>query len=1067
VNAEGSARTDEPSVDAVSVAELIRRRLDPSDPWRLALVQRHLVWDEVRMRRLLDSLLAGYPIGTILLCRVQQPAKVLIEIDGTRRATPARPGTWQLLDGQQRINALVCIFTQEGRFGRFYLDMTAKREREDVVTRRRDKRQTTRYIVWREDEEGAGGDAVPERDLYIDLSRWHRWAEAKSPDRLVDLATQLDVDESFVATVLNEIDPAFREGLDAKAVPDAASRTSRLLRMWTDEAIPVQRLTLEDPIDVLQVFTRINLEGVRLDGEDVFFAAVKTLWPDAEENLDRVAARSVLINRLTGLRLLARLANRALSQGDLMPLRVDALNGPRGERLVETMRRIARDDSPALGRLARLGQWLVAESGIGYGLNSINPLLLDHVFGWAAVNVALDDAQEATPLMRPAAEFLVGAQAFRYQTILGDTFSRSAFGEAIAAGAAGGPFPLDRVVTAARSRWPDLRIGQRWVPPNATADNQRAVVDSNAGLFLSIAQGLPFTLPSRFPDRAQPTRQVEWDHIWPQARADRMRVRHPETNYPVHHELRRLVWHVGNLWALDRPLNNRASDALPSEKFVLLRGAGVIDATLPTRWPDETAAFLTASELEDLQAAEVSIVGKRVEEGMPLFARFVRGRADRIYSSVVSQFPGMLRFAPEAEVEAGGFAEAPAEGIDHALGVDVPEATHEPVSDDVGSGQDADATVFESAASLGLGEPLRDVLSTARSLGLPVRLYKSSVMVTPPGNRSRMLFTLWPRHAGGGGFTIYRWAPAFAEFFPGVDVEEARRLLGEDGMGELAPSDVPGFLTGLRSLLEGSSGAGPTVSDDLLTGDEIREAALAFLWDADAERAGIHYYRITDGVLAVGAVAGKDPHASVRNAIASSESFEQTAAGTYTWRVAGPQQAPRSGRRYWVMRTDRNRAAEIWAEVQGGRLRQGWGWDPEMNLELIDRKQRAGEPLTEWQQLAWGNRRMLTSQPDGIHVGDIILAVHLPSQGQLTVLRVIGGYEFDGGQLLGDCGHILPVEIVPPGTIRHNDPRLSPRLQGALGNRIRLWNIDGLQPDLMGILAIDPSAAEAVGPAAN
>ena len=57
----------------VSVRELVRRRMGvESDPWDLALVQRAEVWDQVRMRRLLDSLLAGYPIGAILLCRVAE-----------------------------------------------------------------------------------------------------------------------------------------------------------------------------------------------------------------------------------------------------------------------------------------------------------------------------------------------------------------------------------------------------------------------------------------------------------------------------------------------------------------------------------------------------------------------------------------------------------------------------------------------------------------------------------------------------------------------------------------------------------------------------------------------------------------------------------------------------------------------------------------------------------------------------------------------------------------------------------------------------------------------------------
>jgi hypothetical protein len=76
-------------VERTSVADLIARRLDEDDPWRLALVQRHLVWDEVRMAHLLDSLLAGYPIGSLLVCRVRQEAHVLRESGVTRVADGA------------------------------------------------------------------------------------------------------------------------------------------------------------------------------------------------------------------------------------------------------------------------------------------------------------------------------------------------------------------------------------------------------------------------------------------------------------------------------------------------------------------------------------------------------------------------------------------------------------------------------------------------------------------------------------------------------------------------------------------------------------------------------------------------------------------------------------------------------------------------------------------------------------------------------------------------------------------------------------------------------------------
>ena len=66
----------------VAVRELVRRRIGAeSDSWDLALVQRAEVWDQVRMRHLLDSLLAGYPIGSILLCRVPNKLAKIVRVD--------------------------------------------------------------------------------------------------------------------------------------------------------------------------------------------------------------------------------------------------------------------------------------------------------------------------------------------------------------------------------------------------------------------------------------------------------------------------------------------------------------------------------------------------------------------------------------------------------------------------------------------------------------------------------------------------------------------------------------------------------------------------------------------------------------------------------------------------------------------------------------------------------------------------------------------------------------------------------------------------------------------------
>ena len=1039
-------------VEATSIADLIGRRLDEHDPWRLALVQRHLVWDEVRMAHLLDSLIAGYPIGSLLVCRVRQAGHVLRESGGTRKAERASAGTWQLLDGQQRVNALIALFTEHGRFGRFYLNMTRVRVPEEVVTRRRDARRALDYIAWRSDDAG-GTEPFDDREQYVDLARFQAWSAGRDAAGVLDTAAAIAADPATAIAVLKEIDPAFAGDLAGAALRTAADRIARLLTAWSEPSIPVQYFTVDSPSDVLQVFTRINLAGVQVDGEDVFFAAVKTEWPNAEEHLDRVAAASPLLNRMTALRLLARLASRARSKEDLLPLRVDRLNGPKGKLLIATMERLAADDSPVLARIGVLGRLLTEESSLGHGLRLIDDGLLDHVLGWAAVRPDGSD-EEAMRRELPVIEtYLLGAHAFRYVTVFRDGFRRLGFAEALAAGAEGLPFPIERIIAGAHRRWSGLRRGQQWVAPVETERERRHVVDQNAALFLSWLQRIPFQMPMR--DSGDPgagVRQVEWDHIYPQAKADKMRVRHPDTGYLVHHEDRRLVWNGGNLWALDRPINNSASDAYPSVKFALLDRLPEA-GRLPSVWPDTGDVALSPQEREDLLRAEALIVGGDTPAAMPHFRSYVVARGLRIFGRVVETYPGIVRFAP-TDAPPQVAEDAPAVELLAHLGLDGVELPEEAAAAqaDVIPGDPGDrfSSVLALAERAGLEAELRRIIAASLELGLYPKPRESSVMVAPSSNRTRMLFTVWPQTGNGGRFSIYRWAKAINEFFPSIDEDAARTALGSDGYGILERDGVDDFLERVRALIGAAAGSAGDHATSQLSGQEIRELAYTWLRATDPGRTGVHYYGITHAVEQQGQVGGKNTMGTVRSAISSAgHMFTQTAPGTYTWRERETTPLRPASRRHWAIRTHQARRADLWEEIRAGRLRQGWGWDPEMDLEVVAERLASGQALTPWQQEAWANRRLLTSQSDGVHVGDLVVVLHMPAERRFSLVRVSGPYQFDGGQVFGDYGHILPVELLS-GTegISYVDPRLSDRLKSSLGNRIRMWNLDGFADEL-------------------
>jgi hypothetical protein len=150
-----------------------------------------------------------------------------------------------------------------------------------------------------------------------------------------------------------------------------------------------------------------------------------------------------------------------------------------------------------------------------------------------------------------------------------------------------------------------------------------------------------------------------------------------------------------------------------------------------------------------------------------------------------------------------------------------------------------------------------------------------------------------------------------------------------------------------------------------------------------------------------------------------------------------------------MMRTSPGRRPFIWAEAQRGRLRQGWGWDDGQNLEVIAEAVHLGRELDEEQRIAWRSRRMRAAEPDGMQLGDLIVAPNLPEWGFLSVFRVTGSYSWDPVDMgIEDkFGHLLPVELLAERVHRHG-PEVSEALRAMTRVPSRLYTIKGYGGDV-------------------
>jgi uncharacterized protein DUF6994 len=128
-------------------------------------------------------------------------------------------------------------------------------------------------------------------------------------------------------------------------------------------------------------------------------------------------------------------------------------------------------------------------------------------------------------------------------------------------------------------------------------------------------------------------------------------------------------------------------------------------------------------------------------------------------------------------------------------------AKHPPEARPVWASQRFEAVLAHSEA-VGQREVLEELLTVGDRLGLYPRPYVESVMFTSPKNRTRMLFTVWPKSDG-----MHMWlsADAFERFFPQISGDRVRRQLGPDGERDLDQTATRAFIAGLERVLHRTS----------------------------------------------------------------------------------------------------------------------------------------------------------------------------------------------------------------------------------------------------------------------
>lgn len=247
-------------------------------------IQRPFVWGEEQVRKLLDSLLRGYPIQTLLFWRTRDEIKARRFMDTVRGdvdlhtlydANASQDGQERLfvLDGQQRLQGLRTLFdgaieTEKGIRLEAWIDLASGHQQDDDgfwygIRFVKDSPGPTWYRIanLRGVHGKTGGPALGRQE-----------------------ARRI---EPILTGPPNEVEAT----LDR--VQENATSLVRILKdegvFWYDE---LDGIVGDYPYErVLEVFVRVNNGGTKLDGGDLMFAAMKGLSGDIEEQVEEIAGQ--------------------------------------------------------------------------------------------------------------------------------------------------------------------------------------------------------------------------------------------------------------------------------------------------------------------------------------------------------------------------------------------------------------------------------------------------------------------------------------------------------------------------------------------------------------------------------------------------------------------------------------------------------------------------------------------------------------------------------------------------------------------------------------------------------
>ena len=255
----------------------------------LPAIQRDFVWPEVKVLRLLDSIMRGYPIGIALLWETYLDLQYRKFTEGFHpgeihdfRENSQKRRLKLVLDGQQRLQSLfIALYgLYEGKS--LYFDVLSGRESDNLA----DEKYVFEFLgdeefrAWHtelaSEHDGWAGDANGMPKYLVSVSELFKDGVKERTARVKKIVEKLALEE----------EDEERLGVNIARFDEVLTKNPNILKVSViDENLPNDNPDRKSEADVLEIFVRVNREGTPLSRSDLIFSMLKLNWRESAESL--------------------------------------------------------------------------------------------------------------------------------------------------------------------------------------------------------------------------------------------------------------------------------------------------------------------------------------------------------------------------------------------------------------------------------------------------------------------------------------------------------------------------------------------------------------------------------------------------------------------------------------------------------------------------------------------------------------------------------------------------------------------------------------------------------------